>query len=76
MIIVAFLSSFILYEKMYLGRVVGAGVIVLGLYFVVWGKQKDYKSYSAEAHDIPVKQSDASKLEVITNNVERDERLV
>ncbi|XP_047979701.1 WAT1-related protein At2g37460-like [Salvia hispanica] len=77
MIIVAFLSSFILSEKMYLGRVVGAGVIVLGLYFVVWGKQKDYKSPSMEIQeDIPVKQSDASKLEVVANNVESDERLV
>ncbi|XP_042052148.1 WAT1-related protein At2g37460-like isoform X2 [Salvia splendens] len=78
MIIVAVLSSFILSEKMYLGRVVGAGVIVMGLYFVVWGKQKDYKSSSMEVEEIPVKLSDASKskLEVVTTNVDTDERLV
>ncbi|KAK6943698.1 EamA domain [Dillenia turbinata] len=44
MVIVAILSSFILSEQMYLGRVVGAIVIVLGLYLVVWGKSKDYNS--------------------------------
>ncbi|KAH6802580.1 nodulin MtN21 /EamA-like transporter family protein [Perilla frutescens var. frutescens] len=48
MIIVAIMSSFILAEKMFLGRIVGAAVIVMGLYFVVWGKQKDYKSPSME----------------------------
>ncbi|KAL1549490.1 WAT1-related protein-like protein isoform X2 [Salvia divinorum] len=78
MIMVAVLSSFIFSEKMYLGRVVGAGVIVMGLYFVVWGKQKDYKSSSMEVEEIPVKLSDAStsKLEVLITNVETDERLV
>ncbi|KAL8149588.1 WAT1-related protein At2g37460-like [Apium graveolens] len=44
MIIVAILGSFILAEQMYLGRVIGAFVIVAGLYLVVWGKSKDYKS--------------------------------
>lgn len=42
MIIVAVMSSIILAEQMY--RVIGAIVIVAGLYLVVWGKSKDYKS--------------------------------
>uniref|UniRef100_A0A5B7CBX3 WAT1-related protein n=1 Tax=Davidia involucrata TaxID=16924 RepID=A0A5B7CBX3_DAVIN len=46
MVIVAVMSSFILAEQMYLGRVIGAIVIVAGLYLVVWGKSKDYKSPS------------------------------
>ncbi|XP_059646998.1 WAT1-related protein At2g37460-like [Cornus florida] len=46
MIIVAVLSSFILAEQLYMGRVIGAIVIVAGLYLVVWGKSKDYKSSS------------------------------
>ncbi|XP_057778957.1 WAT1-related protein At2g37460-like [Salvia miltiorrhiza] len=77
MIIVAIMSSFILAEQMFLGRVVGAGVIVMGLYFVVWGKQKDYKSPSMEVEEIPVKQSDSdsSKLEVAVTN-SSSERLV
>ncbi|XP_065851645.1 WAT1-related protein At2g37460-like [Euphorbia lathyris] len=44
MVIVAFMSSIILAEQMYLGRIIGAIIIVGGLYFVVWGKSKDYES--------------------------------
>ncbi|KAK9068498.1 hypothetical protein SSX86_012612 [Deinandra increscens subsp. villosa] len=43
MILVAIMGSIILAEKTYLGRVLGAIVIVAGLYMVVWGKSKDYK---------------------------------
>lgn len=42
MVIVAVLSTFFMAEKMYLGRVLGAIVIVVGLYMVIWGKGKDY----------------------------------
>lgn len=56
MIIVAILSSFILAEKMYLGRVLGAIVIILGLYFVVWGKKNDHKSPAIKEQELPVKQ--------------------
>ncbi|XP_062087378.1 WAT1-related protein At2g39510-like [Humulus lupulus] len=42
MIIVAILSSFIFSEILYLGRVIGAVIIVLGLYMVLWGKTKDH----------------------------------
>ncbi|KAF5823550.1 putative EamA domain-containing protein [Helianthus annuus] len=41
MIIVAVMGSIILAEQTYLGRVLGAIVIVAGLYMVVWGKSKD-----------------------------------
>ncbi|XP_021819077.1 WAT1-related protein At2g37460 [Prunus avium] len=44
MVIVAVMSSFILREQLYLGRLLGAAVIIVGLYMVVWGKSKDYKS--------------------------------
>ncbi|PHT54346.1 WAT1-related protein [Capsicum baccatum] len=44
MIIVAILGSFILSEQLNLGRVVGAAVIVVGLYLVIWGAGKDPKS--------------------------------
>ncbi|CAI8614490.1 unnamed protein product [Vicia faba] len=42
MVIVAIMSPFFLAEKIYLGRVIGAVVIIIGLYLVVWGKSKDY----------------------------------
>ncbi|KAG2723692.1 hypothetical protein I3760_02G181300 [Carya illinoinensis] len=41
MILVAIMGSFILSETLYLGRVIGAVVIVVGLYLVLWGKSKD-----------------------------------
>ncbi|KAK7267539.1 hypothetical protein RIF29_20215 [Crotalaria pallida] len=41
-VIAALVSSFFLGEQLYLAWVIGAIVIVLGLYLVVWGKSKDY----------------------------------
>ncbi|KAK8580254.1 hypothetical protein V6N13_143371 [Hibiscus sabdariffa] len=43
MIITAALGAFILAEKVHLGSIVGAIIIVSGLYTVVWGKAKDVK---------------------------------
>ncbi|KAG7958902.1 hypothetical protein I3843_10G043300 [Carya illinoinensis] len=56
MIIVAIMGSFILAEKMYLGGILGAILIVMGLYSVLWGKYKEYKEKEAiEAITEPVK---------------------
>ncbi|KAF7803974.1 WAT1-related protein [Senna tora] len=41
MIIVAIMGSFILAENIYLGGVIGAILIVMGLYSVLWGKYKE-----------------------------------
>ncbi|KAL8162657.1 hypothetical protein V2J09_014146 [Rumex salicifolius] len=41
MIIVAIMGSFILAEKIFLGGVLGSIMIVVGLYFVLWGKHKE-----------------------------------
>lgn len=83
MIIVAIMSSFILAEQMFLGRVVGAAVIVMGLYFVVWGKQNDYETTSIPGQDIPVKQTkntsdddDDKSAGHSMDNVENGERVV
>ncbi|KAK8646913.1 hypothetical protein V6N13_120680 [Hibiscus sabdariffa] len=43
MIITAALGAFILAEKVHLGSILGAIIIVSGLYTVVWGKAKDEK---------------------------------
>uniref|UniRef100_A0A1D1ZDJ0 WAT1-related protein n=1 Tax=Anthurium amnicola TaxID=1678845 RepID=A0A1D1ZDJ0_9ARAE len=42
MIVVAALGSFILAEEINLGRVIGAVIIVVGLYMLIWGKSKEY----------------------------------
>lgn len=41
MIIVAAMGSLILSEKIYLGGVLGAALIVAGLYSVLWGKHRE-----------------------------------
>ncbi|KAF0923398.1 hypothetical protein E2562_006302 [Oryza meyeriana var. granulata] len=48
MIIVAVMGSFILSEQIYLGGVVGAVLIVIGLYSVLWGKHKETQEKEAD----------------------------
>ncbi|XP_027358332.1 WAT1-related protein At4g08290-like [Abrus precatorius] len=43
MIIVTALACIILSEQLYLGSIIGAIVVVFGLYLVVWGKSKECK---------------------------------
>ncbi|KAK8606388.1 hypothetical protein V6N13_030671 [Hibiscus sabdariffa] len=40
-VIVAIFSAIVFAERLHLGSLVGAFLIVLGLYFVLWGKRKD-----------------------------------
>ncbi|KAK9289641.1 hypothetical protein L1049_007799 [Liquidambar formosana] len=48
MIIVAIMGSFILAEKIFVGGVLGAALIVVGLYSVLWGKYKEYQEKEVE----------------------------
>ncbi|XP_051131269.1 WAT1-related protein At2g37460-like [Andrographis paniculata] len=66
MVIVAVLSSFILAEQMFLGRLMGALVIVIGLYIVVWGKMNDYDTPTTEEQKLPIRKCELSPgMEVI-----------
>ncbi|KAM7252842.1 hypothetical protein ACFE04_025460 [Oxalis oulophora] len=51
MIITAFLGGLILAEEIHLGSVIGAVVIVTGLYTVVWGKSKDVQEQLFDEDD-------------------------
>ncbi|TKY49763.1 WAT1-related protein [Spatholobus suberectus] len=53
MIIVAIMGSFILAEQIFLGGVMGAILIVIGLYSVLWGKHKEQVENKV-AEDIPL----------------------
>ncbi|XP_027354165.1 WAT1-related protein At4g08290-like [Abrus precatorius] len=44
MIITSALGSFLFAEQLHLGSIIGAIIIALGLYSVVWGKGKDYSN--------------------------------
>jgi drug/metabolite transporter (DMT)-like permease len=48
MIIVAIMGSFILAENIFLGVVIGAVLIVIGLYSVLWGKHKENSEIKVE----------------------------
>ncbi|QCD85716.1 WAT1-related protein [Vigna unguiculata] len=63
MIIVAIMGSFILAEQIYLGGVIGAILIVIGLYSVLWGKHKEQiESKVADEIPLPVKDGQSSVI--------------
>ncbi|CAN7033047.1 unnamed protein product [Brassica rapa subsp. trilocularis] len=47
-VIVTFFGVLCLKEKMYLGSLLGALAIILGLYIVLWGKSEDYQEEATE----------------------------
>ncbi|KGN51273.1 WAT1-related protein At2g39510 [Cucumis sativus] len=51
-IIVAIISSFAISEVLSLGKVMGALVIIIGLYLVLWGKTKDHAIENKAARPI------------------------
>ncbi|CAH9097499.1 unnamed protein product [Cuscuta europaea] len=67
MVIVAVLGSFILAEQLDFGRVLGACVIVVGLYLVIWGKNNDGQDQSSGDLTPPI---DHQPLPVPVNHLE------
>ncbi|KAK4487787.1 hypothetical protein RD792_005527 [Penstemon davidsonii] len=47
-LVVAIMASVALGEQFYLGGIIGAILIIIGLYFVLWGKNEERKSIAAE----------------------------
>ncbi|XP_010554433.1 PREDICTED: WAT1-related protein At2g39510-like [Tarenaya hassleriana] len=71
MVIVAILGSFLLAEVMFLGRILGAVVIVLGLYSVLWGKSKDEPaSFSDMDNELPL--SHVQQVEGVSSKATRE----
>ncbi|XVF64597.1 hypothetical protein PTKIN_Ptkin09bG0181200 [Pterospermum kingtungense] len=62
MVITALLGALVLAEKIHLGSILGAIIIVSGLYTVVWGKSKDVKNSETD------EKSKAFQELPITNN--------
>ncbi|CAN1814533.1 WAT1-related protein At5g07050 [Linum perenne] len=73
MIVVAIMGSFILAEKIFLGGIIGSVLIVIGLYAVLWGKQKEKMDMDAvdEIRD-PVKGT-TSVADIEANEMEKSE---
>lgn len=72
MIIVAIMGSFILAEKIYVGGVLGAVLIVVGLYAVLWGKYKEYREMEANAIPEAIKGSAENSRSVQEMEAEND----
>lgn len=54
MVITAVLAAIILSEYVHLGSLIGAFIIVIGLYSVVWGKSKDEANEKGKLQELPV----------------------
>ncbi|EOY18239.1 Nodulin MtN21 /EamA-like transporter family protein, putative [Theobroma cacao] len=67
MVIVAIMSSFIFSEIMYLGRVIGVIVIVVGLYLVLWGKSKDQHSSDSDSNKAAAAPRSGEQMATIGN---------
>ncbi|CAL5407378.1 unnamed protein product [Camellia sinensis] len=86
MVIIAIISSFVLAEQTHVGSVVGAIVIVIGLYLVIWGKSKEEHSSKSDNdqrvsfdqhdcmnHNTETETSDPEFVKGITRVVPKDE---
>ncbi|PQQ06237.1 WAT1-related protein [Prunus yedoensis var. nudiflora] len=67
MIIVAIMGSFILAEQIFLGSVLGAILIVFGLYSVLWGKHKEGLEMKEEIPEV-IKGSHVNSVSMSTIN--------
>ncbi|KAK4481295.1 hypothetical protein RD792_012180 [Penstemon davidsonii] len=65
MIITAVLGAIVLAEQVHLGSIIGAAIIVVGLYSVVWGKIKENSALDKLTHD----ESKAQDLPVVDKKI-------
>ncbi|XP_073132619.1 WAT1-related protein At1g09380-like [Henckelia pumila] len=63
LVIVAILSWALLQEKLYIGTVAGSALIVLGLYGVLWGKNKEMSSLLHAYHHHNFQEGDHQELD-------------
>uniref|UniRef100_A0A5B7AVF8 WAT1-related protein n=2 Tax=Davidia involucrata TaxID=16924 RepID=A0A5B7AVF8_DAVIN len=74
MIITAVLGAIVLGEQVHLGSLIGAIIIVIGLYSVVWGKSKDHSSSKmltsekGKAHELPI--VDSTRSSIVDDNTD------
>lgn len=49
-ILVAILAYFVFGEKLYLGSIIGAVIVILGMYVILWGKEQDHQTNNSECY--------------------------
>ncbi|XP_044462788.1 WAT1-related protein At1g25270-like [Mangifera indica] len=68
LVFVAFIGSLILDEKLHLGSILGATLIVCGLYSVLWGKGKEMKKATQLVPFKDFGESESVEVEVVINS--------
>ncbi|XP_077247467.1 WAT1-related protein At1g43650-like [Tasmannia lanceolata] len=81
LVIIAIFSAFVFAERLHLGSLIGAFLIILGLYCVLWGKNRDTlvehdKEKQVDEKSLPDRMQDVSKtdqsINVIITQVKND----
>ncbi|XP_045803008.1 WAT1-related protein At1g25270-like [Trifolium pratense] len=70
LVLVVIGGSLLLDEKLYLGSVIGSLIIVIGLYFVLWGKGRELKKTIEQKQTTDLVEDQPSKI--ITTKLEDD----
>ncbi|CAI0570349.1 unnamed protein product [Linum tenue] len=70
-ILVAVLAYFIMGEKLYLGSIIGAVVVIVGLYLLLWGKEGDQKAQSKAQSISAYSEHGEGSTERITSGVSK-----
>lgn len=65
-IMVAILAYFIFGENLYVGSIIGGGVVIVGLYMLLWGKEKDQEDGSSTGKEL---ETDCEKQAKKVSNV-------
>ncbi|KAI6678629.1 hypothetical protein NL676_039425 [Syzygium grande] len=68
LVIVALAGSLVLDEKLNLGSILGSGLIVLGLYAVLWGKRKENKKMNQLVPSSSPNESESIEIVVASPN--------
>nr|AFK41401.1 unknown [Lotus japonicus] len=72
LLLVAIAAYLLLDEKLYLGSVLGAGLIVCGLYTVLWGKSKEMKKKTQLIPLENTKQPEVTEIAVMSMTIDHD----
>ncbi|XP_031117308.1 WAT1-related protein At2g39510-like [Ipomoea triloba] len=71
MVLVAIIGSFVLSEKLYMGRVLGAVIVLVGLYLVIWGKSNDQTSQdnNDQNHALPIDHKQPQVVQGVSKDI-------
>ncbi|WVY95269.1 hypothetical protein V8G54_034357 [Vigna mungo] len=72
LVLVAIAGSLMLNENLYVGSVVGAVLIVCGLYMVLWGKSKEMKNITQLVPSETIREAEAVEVVVVSTPMDHD----